>query len=48
MGEREAVEGRELFLLVEKDGDRGESKGKALPLPPENSWRERVEIATRH
>ena len=30
MGEREAVEGRELFLWRD-EGERGESPGKALP-----------------
>ena len=47
LGEREAVEGRELFLWREKR-ERGESAGKALP--PQNSTppteKERVEMPT--
>ena len=34
LGEREAMEGRELFLLVERGRRWGESMGKAPPPPP--------------
>ena len=44
LGEREAVEGRKLFLLEERGQGQGESTGKHFPLPlAESSWREKKE-----
>ena len=43
LGEREAAEGREPLLCVER-GQRWEGMGKA-PLP-KNSWRESEKLAT--
>ena len=45
LGEREAVEGRELFLLMERRQRWGGEYRKST-TPPQSSWRESVKVET--
>ena len=48
LGEKEATEGRELFLFAERGWRHGEGYKKSIP--PKSSWRERerVDASTRN
>ena len=43
LGERKAMEGREVVLLMERGQRRGESMGKTSP---QSSWREKGRVET--
>ena len=43
LGEREAVEGRELYLLAERGQRWGKSTGKSAPHPKKKAAGEKVE-----